>query len=103
DVDTVIPIGLIINELVSNSLKYAFPGKRQGNILVRLEERDDRLELKVRDNGKGISSQEMEQLGSSFGYRLIKVFQNQLNAELTVKDQEGMLVEIKIRKYQKTN
>lgn len=103
DVDTVIPIGLIINELVSNSLKYAFPGKRQGNILVRLEERDDRLELTVRDNGKGISSQEMEQLGSSFGYRLIKVFQNQLNAELTVKDQEGMLVEMKIRKYRKTN
>ena len=103
DVDTVIPIGLIINELVSNSLKYAFPGKRQGIILIKLQEMDEQLELTVRDNGKGISSQEMEQLGSSFGYRLIKVFQNQLNAELAVKDQKGLLVEMKIRKYRKTN
>ncbi len=62
DIETAIPCGLIVNELVSNALKYAFPGDRTGNIEVRLSpvidavagESPHRFTLVVRDNGIGL-------------------------------------------------
>lgn len=53
DVDTVIPIGLILNELLSNSLKYAFTNKEAGIILVKLKQLNGSLLLEVKDNGAG--------------------------------------------------
>lgn len=56
DLDTAIPCGLIINELISNCMKYAFPpAGRNGVISIGLSVlEDDRLELRVADNGKGL-------------------------------------------------
>jgi len=102
DVDTVIPIGLIVNELVSNSLKYAFPGDRQGVITVGLKEEDSALLLQVSDDGIGISENAKETLGKSFGYRLVNVFKDQLQAELSIDGSDGTLVEMIINKYDKT-
>ncbi len=54
-IDTAIPCGIILNELISNALKYAFPGDRQGEIHVRLVCEDDAtIELQVADNGVGV-------------------------------------------------
>lgn len=101
DVDTIIPIGLIVNELVSNCLKYAFVDKDQGSILVRLFEQDEKLVLEVADNGQGMSPQELKNLGSSFGYRLIHVFKDQLDAELEIQQGAGTTVIMRIAKYEK--
>ena len=52
DVDTAVPIGLIVNELLTNSLKYAFPEDRKGKIELSLKEMDEKqLQLVVADNG----------------------------------------------------
>jgi PAS domain S-box-containing protein len=54
-IDTAVPCGLIINELISNSFKHAFPGDRKGNISVKLKKLDDEtIELAISDNGIGI-------------------------------------------------
>lgn len=54
-IDTAIPCGLVINELVSNALKHAFPDGRDGTILITMKRLpDDRIELRVKDNGIGI-------------------------------------------------
>jgi PAS domain S-box-containing protein len=54
-IDTAIPCGLIINELITNSLKYAFPGNSEGEINIRLyKSSDDLITLKISDNGIGI-------------------------------------------------
>ncbi len=53
-IDAAIPCGLIINELVSNSLKYAFPGDRTGEITIQLHSTGNTVELVVADNGVGI-------------------------------------------------
>jgi two-component sensor histidine kinase len=98
DVDTVIPVGLIVNELVSNCLKYAFPDG-QGMILVSLKEEDNELCLMVKDNGRGITGLEKSNLGTSFGYRLIKVLQGQMKATLEVSANQGTQVIMRIRKY----
>jgi len=54
DVDTVIPLGLILNELISNSLKYAFSDQPHGVLEIKLKALSDHLLLAVKDNGKGL-------------------------------------------------
>ena len=53
DVDMAVPIGLIVNELLTNSMKYAFPNGEKGKVCVRLAEYNDQLLLEVSDNGIG--------------------------------------------------
>lgn len=54
-IDTAVPLGLIINELISNSFKHAFPGNMAGNICVQLKKLDqETIELRISDNGVGI-------------------------------------------------
>lgn len=101
DVDTVIPIGLIVNELVSNSLKYAFPGQREGKISVDLKERNDQLILAVTDDGIGMDQKSQQSMGESFGYRLIEVFKDQLQASLDITVERGTNVTMHIKKYRK--
>lgn len=82
DVDTVIPIGLIVNELLTNSLKYAFPNESSGTILISLEQaKDGLLKLSVEDNRieKGVVS---FCKGSGFGTQLIHVLTQQLDSEM---------------------
>lgn len=100
DVDSVIPIGLVVNELVSNSLKYAFPEKHKGLITVILKESDQTLILSVKDDGIGITSEQQQKLGSSFGYRLVNVFKDQLKAELSISGDNGTLITMIIKKYE---
>jgi len=53
NLDTAIPLGLIINELVTNSIKYAFP-QEEGTIKIKLERRDNQFQLFIGDDGVGI-------------------------------------------------
>ncbi len=101
DVDTVIPLGLIVNELITNALKYAFPNDRRGSIIVKLHEGVDHLYLSVADNGIGMGPDHNSKILSSFGYRLIRAFKQQLNAELEIKSLHGTRVEMNIKQYRK--
>lgn len=103
DVDTMIPLGLIVNELISNALKYAFPGERQGIITVSLIEETGSLILLVADNGIGIQTEHQGQWGNSFGYRLIQAFKTQLDAKLSVESDQGTVVTLKINDYKKAS
>lgn len=100
DVDTMVPLGLILNELVSNCLKHAFPDNRSGSIFVSLEHKSDNLHLKVKDNGIGTTLVELEE-SNSFGNRLIKAFSQKLKAELEVIDADGTEVIMLIKKFKK--
>ena len=101
ELDSVTPIGLVVNELVSNSLKYAFPKNRPGTIKVGLKEKTEYLELTVKDDGIGMSNLAKETLGTSFGYRLIEVFKDQLHANLFIDNTNGTQVNMEIKKYKK--
>lgn len=99
DVDTVIPIGLILNELITNSLKYAFRDKEQGEISVTLKKNGDNLVLKVRDNGDGFPPDASVHPETSFGIKLIKAFAQKLKARLNIYNDNGACVEMQIAKY----
>lgn len=80
-----IPCGLILNELFSNALKYAFPGGRSGTIAVRfarLESGD--LTLSVRDDGVGIPSTFDWENSQSVGLRVVRILARQIDARLTL-------------------
>jgi len=83
EIDQAIPIGLIVNELLSNSLKYAFPNGSEGKIKVSLSEKNSHLLLQVSDNGIGIGDKP-EIRGSGFGSQLISLLTQQLDGKMTL-------------------
>jgi PAS domain S-box-containing protein len=89
-IDTAIPCGLIVNELVANCLKHAFPGKREGRIYVSLALGEKgRAELGVRDDGAGISTEFEETESRGIGLRTARALASQLRGELTVRAAAG--------------
>ena len=80
DLDRAIPVGLVLNELVSNAFKYAFPAGRAGEIRVGFRlVGEDMVELDVSDNGVGMP--ETEAGAQSLGLRLVEALTAQLGAE----------------------
>jgi PAS domain S-box-containing protein len=89
-IDTAIPCGLIINELVANSLKHAFPHGKKGEIKIELHSVDDTLELIVSDNGRGIPGDIDFKKTESLGLKLVTVLaEDQLDGEITLDMEEG--------------
>ena len=92
DVDTAVPIGLIVNELLTNALKYAFPENIKGNISISLSKSNpETLTLKVVDNGIGKITG-LSPKGTGFGSQLIKLLTQQLNGEMTEDSKNGTSV-----------
>jgi len=98
DVDTVIPLGLISNELISNALKHAFNESLSGKIEVTLQEINSELVLRISDDGIGyISGKE----NPGFGSKLIQTLSDKMNAILEISNDIGCTVKITIKEYQK--
>jgi two-component sensor histidine kinase len=90
DIDTIIPCGLIINELVSNALKYAFPEGRNGEISVTLKDNTDgTCTLSVIDNGIGLPEGFDIYSTDSLGMQIITALCDQISARLEVLSQGG--------------
>ena len=93
--DAAVPCGLIINELVSNSLKYAFPNGREGEVFIELREYHDGLaRLVVADNGIGLDADIDWATARSLGLRLVRTLAEQLGATIEVKSQAGTEVQL---------
>jgi two-component sensor histidine kinase len=89
-IDAAIPCGLIINELVSNSLKHAFPENMKGEVIVALIENDkNAFELTVRDNGIGIPDSIDVRAADTLGINLVTALVNQLQGTLEMKREQG--------------
>lgn len=87
DIDTAVPLGLIINELLTNTLKYAFPDNKKGSVLIKLEKKAGTvLHLEVSDNGIGKSGTTQ---GSGFGSQLISLLTRQLNGTMKEEVKNG--------------
>jgi two-component system, sensor histidine kinase PdtaS len=95
NIDDGILLGLILNELVSNSVKYAFPDNRKGTIEVSLKRFGNRLSIVVRDNGVGKNDVHGPE-STSFGLKLVNSFIRKLKGEMTVTTSNGYKTEISI-------
>lgn len=99
--ESAIPCGLIINELVSNALKYAFPGNRNGVIRVSLNLVDDEhVELGVSDNGVGIPERIDINNTDSMGLHLVMILsEDQLMGDVGLNRENGTAFRIRFRKH----
>lgn len=79
--DAAIPCGIIINEVLTNAFKYAFPDNRQGNIWVRFYLKENTRILEVQDDGAGFDSRKN---GMSFGLQLVEILAQQLNGKVSI-------------------
>ena len=80
DIQISVPFGLILNEIIVNSLKHAFRDN-EGELRIKLIALENRAILEVRDNGRGFK---MEKLKKSMGFELIEALTSQLDGELTI-------------------
>ena len=88
NIETAIPCGLIINELISNSLKYAFPN-RNGILEVSLRSKDDNYELIISDNGVGFPKELDFRNTDSLGLQLVTTLTKQIDGVITLNSENG--------------
>ena len=95
-INTAIPCGLILNELVSNALKHAFGSRNGGKVTISLAESEKRrVRLRVGDNGVGLPSGFQFSEAKSLGLRLVQMLAYQLQASLDVTSEKGMQLTLK--------
>ena len=100
-IDIAVPCGLMINEMISNSMKHAFPDGRPGEIVIDMHEYpgdgEKQYILKVKDNGIGLPEGFSIEKASSLGMILISSLASQLNGSLEIKSDGGTEYSIRIR------
>ena len=97
DIDKAIPCGLILNELISNTLKHAFPGDRQGELQIIIREtKNTEIEILLRDNGLGLPDDVDIHQPRSVGLHLVNgLVKNQLDGQIEVRRDNGTEFRIK--------
>lgn len=96
--DQAIPCGLIVNEVITNSLKYAFSDSDEGTIILRFSETDDNYLLDVGDDGIGLPDDFDFNEPETLGIQLIQTLSEQLDGVLEIKTDNGLLYSIRFPK-----
>lgn len=103
-IDTAIPLGLIVNELVSNSLKHAFPNGKKGLIEIKMEQaKEEFFVLKVKDDGVGFPKNMDFRNTETLGLQLINTLSEQVEGNIDVKNDSGteFIINFKTPEYKK--
>ena len=101
-IDTAVPLGLIVSELISNSLKHAFPNGRTGTIAISLNfEPGEKFELNISDNGIGMA-RDLQEMGSeTLGLSLVRSLTDQLHAEVRFDRTQGTHYRFRFKEVEK--
>lgn len=99
DIIRAIPVGLIINEVVTNSIKYAFPDGKEGIISISLKEQEQEIMLNIQDNGIGLGQDFDLKANNSFGMTLIDGLVKQLDGNLFITNKNGLDVTVIFNSY----
>jgi PAS domain S-box-containing protein len=98
NINQALPVGLLMNEIITNALKYAFIGRKKGKITICLSEKKDEVYLDVRDDGVGLKRQDEPEDSSSLGLTLIDTFVEQLDGTCEVDTSSGTAYHITFKK-----
>jgi len=94
EIDQAIPCGLIVNEIITNSVKHAFPPGGSGRIAIELHESEGRACLRVTDNGSGLPAGIDIRTASSLGLQLVRTLSEQLHGQTELRGTRGTVFEI---------
>jgi len=100
DIDTAIPLGLIVNELVSNSMKHAFPEGQKGTIKLKFKADDEGCLLIVADDGVGLPLELDITNTDTLGLQLVNSLTGQIDAEMEVNNRDGTEFQIRLKENQ---
>jgi PAS domain S-box-containing protein len=89
NIETAIPCGLIINELISNCLKYAFPNQMKGEIIINLKSIEDKFELVISDNGIGLPENININKIKTLGLLLVNSLTEQIDGKISIYKKDG--------------
>lgn len=98
-----IPCGLLLNEILSNSFKHAFEGRKKGAIKVCLSRFSEKLLLKIQDNGIGLPDNSEIDINKSMGMTLIKTLAKQLDAKFNFRNEDGAIFEFEFEKKEEVD
>ncbi|MFN3916516.1 MAG: PAS domain S-box protein [Flavobacteriales bacterium] len=87
--DQAIPCGLIVNEIISNALKYAFPNNAKGEIFLSLKQEHNQIQIRIEDNGIGLPKNFDVENSSSLGLQLVYTLIEQLDGTIKVNSKKG--------------
>lgn len=100
NINQAIPIGLLLNELITNSFKHAFLGREKGTIYIAVHEEDGIIDLEYRDNGIGFDNKNFEE-SNTLGITLIKTLIAQLDADFEIDASNKFQLKLRFRKNEK--
>lgn len=102
--DQAIPCGLLINELITNALKYAWKGEKEdGVITISLKQQEERVLLSIGDNGIGLPDEFEKIQSDTLGLQLVSTLAEQLDADLIVNNSQGTEFQISFENIKRTN
>ncbi len=103
DVSQAVPLGLILNEAITNAVKYAFPKDRKGAITIVLQKvNGEEILLKIADNGKGLPADFDFSGNNSLGIQLIRLFAEQLDGDIRFRNEGGVEISLIFRQHYAT-
>ena len=94
DIESAVPVGLILNELITNALKYAYRERESGTLFIDFTEKENSYLLSIRDNGVGLPEGFDPERSSSLGFRIIKELSRQLRGEFHFETDKGAIFTI---------
>ncbi len=100
DINTSIPLGLIVNELITNSLKHAFPDGKMGEINIEFHKKDTHYEFTVKDNGIGFPEDIDYQNTDSLGLQMVTSLTDQIDGEITLDGNNGTKFKITFKELE---
>ena len=89
-----IPLALVLNEAITNSVKYAFPGNRLGEISIKLWQTGENIELLIRDNGVGMVKAKEDTDLDSLGLKLMRGLIEEINGQIQFENNNGTIITI---------
>jgi two-component sensor histidine kinase len=95
-IDLASPICLLINEVLVNSIKHAFAEYNNSKIVISLHQKNNQVELVIKDNGKGFNYEEERSKGPSLGLEIIETLSEQLGGKAEFLNEEGTTFRLSI-------
>ena len=89
-----IPLALVLNEAITNSVKYAFPGNRLGEISIKLRQKGENIELIIRDNGVGMAKAIEDTDTDSLGLKLMRGLIEEIGGQILFENNNGTIITI---------
>jgi two-component sensor histidine kinase len=92
-----VPLSLIINEAVTNAIKYAFPGGKKGMISISLHQIDEQVKLVIADNGIGMNADQVNAPSASLGLKLLRGLSEDIKGDLSIENNHGTIITIRFK------